>query len=299
MKKLTIVLSVVCAAMVLFATDATAQKYKASKANENWFVGVAGGVNILMDGGAKPGCGGDFEVDFGKWILPDLGFRIGYQGITSALWSDSATPFGPKLDEDKLMYNHKINFAYVHADLLWDFTNTVWGYKATRVYSCIPYGHLGYFHSYGSETFGNKGAKGQSFAGGVGLLNKFRISNITNFILDIRGTLASDRIHGHYNPDTFYQGCSGVLSIAAGLSFNLGKNGFLNQAAVAGAASAGAAAAAASALSQADKAAAEKAAKVAGECNESGKTPAEKAAKAATILLKNQPYTPCTCGRSK
>ncbi|MGM9762953.1 MAG: hypothetical protein ACI3ZQ_02900 [Candidatus Cryptobacteroides sp.] len=282
MKKLSIILSVACASLLLFSTSASAQKYKASKADENWFATIAGGGTFYGDGGAKVGYGADFQVDFGKWFLPQVGFRLGYEGLNASCWTKDANKFAPNIDTEKELYKNQFNFAYIHADLLWDFTNTILEYKPNRIWNLIPYGHIGYFYSFGGSSYRNETAKNHTIAGGFGLLNKIYISDITRFIIDLRGHLMPGQAHGT-------DGVSGMISLSAGLSFNLGKVGFDGKGTKAAATAAGAAAAA-KALENADKAkeTVKDAPKAAVEEND-GLTPAERAAKtAAEILLKQK-----------
>lgn len=281
MKKLSIILSVACTSLLLFSTSANAQKYNASKADENWFATIAGGGTFYGDGDSKVGYGADFQVDFGKWFLPQVGFRLGYEGLNAACWTYEPNKFGPNIDPEKELYKNQFNFAYIHADLLWDFTNTILAYKPDRIWSLIPYGHIGYMYSFGGPSYRNETAKNHAVAGGFGLLNKIYISDITRFIIDLRGHLMPGQVHGT-------DGTAGMISLSAGLSFNLGKVGFAEKGAKT-AATAASAAAAAKALEKADKAKETvKETPVAEEEND-GMSAAERAAKtAAEILLKQK-----------
>ena len=72
--------------------------YLTNNFGDNWFIGVAGGVNIFGDGGYKPGVGGALDVNVGKWFTPSVGARLGYNGLTGAEWSNTASVLGTSLD---------------------------------------------------------------------------------------------------------------------------------------------------------------------------------------------------------
>ena len=118
--------------------------YLTNKFGDNWFIGVAGGVNIFGDGGYKPGVGGALDVNVGKWFTPSVGARLGYNGLTGAEWSNTASVLGTSLDASKNMYKQQFGFAYVHADVLWNISHAFSGYKETRFWNFIPYFHSGY-----------------------------------------------------------------------------------------------------------------------------------------------------------
>ena len=190
--------------------------YLTNQFGDNWFVGVAGGINLFVDGGYKTAVGGALDVNAGKWITPAIGLRAGYSGLTGAEWSEDSSVLGLTLNENKNMYKQKFGFAYLHADVLWNISHAIGGYKETRLWNIIPYGHTGFLMTYDrgddAENFMDK-----EFAMGLGLLNNIRLCKRVDLTLDIRGLLTSGRHHATSG------GVAGAVQMTVGASVNLGK----------------------------------------------------------------------------
>lgn len=189
--------------------------YLTNQFGDNWFIGVGGGVNIFGDGGYKSAVGGALDVNAGKWITPAIGLRAGYSGLTGAEWAYSSSVLGSELNADKEMYKQKFGFAYIHADVLWNISHAIGGYKETRLWNFIPYAHTGWMRTY--DRAGNPDYADNEFAMGLGLLNNVRLCNRLDLTLDIRGIL----LNGHHHAAN--GGVAGALQATVGLSVNLGK----------------------------------------------------------------------------
>ena len=168
--------------------------YLTNQFGDNWFVGVGGGINIFKDGGYKAALGGALDVNAGKWITPAIGLRAGYSGLTGAEWSENSSVLGLTLNESKDMFKQKFGFAYLHADVMWNISHAIGGYKETRLWNVIPYGHTGLLMTYDrgddAQNFMDK-----EFAMGVGLLNNIRLCDRVDLTLDLRGILTNGRHH--------------------------------------------------------------------------------------------------------
>ena len=197
--------------------------YLTNQFGDNWFVGVGGGINLFADGGYKTAVGGNLDVNAGKWITPAVGLRAGYSGLTGALWSENPSSLGPVADESKIAepwplspYKQKFGFAYLHADVMWNISHAIGGYKETRLWNLIPYAHTGLFMTYdrGADA---KEFMDKEFAMGLGLLNNIRLCSRVDLNLDIRGILTNGRHHGAVG------GVAGAIQMTVGASVNLGK----------------------------------------------------------------------------
>ena len=185
--------------------------YLTNKFGDNWFVGAAGGVNILVDKGFKAAPAFALDVNVGKWVTPSVGVRLGYSGVKGAAWSNDPTWLGAELDYDKCMYKQNYCSTYIHGDVMWNVSNAWGGYKETRFWNFIPYAHAGVLR------FGVKGTGGdEEFAAGVGLLNNLRLTNRLDLTLDLRATVANARIHGGQRLAT-------IFTPTLGLAVDLGK----------------------------------------------------------------------------
>ena len=168
--------------------------YLTNQLGDNWFVGLGGGINLFKDAGYKTALGGALDVNAGKWITPAIGLRAGYSGLTGAEWSESSSALGLTLNESKDMFKQKFGFAYLHADVMWNISHAIGGYKETRLWNVIPYGHTGLLMTYDrgddAQNFMDK-----EFAMGLGLLNNIRLCDRVDLTLDIRDILTSGRHH--------------------------------------------------------------------------------------------------------
>ena len=185
---------------------------------DNWFVNIGGGINFFGDGGYTPAMGYGLDINVGKWFNPEWGARAGYSGLFGAMWGEESHILGGGYYEETGKYKHKFGFAYFHADLMLDFTNAVWGLKEDRVWSVIPYVHAGLFRTYDHPlVVGAYDYLDHEIAGGLGLLNNFRLTKRLDLTLDVRGILLSGRHHGEAG------GISGAIEANVGIAVNLGK----------------------------------------------------------------------------
>ena len=225
MKKIKIFFGVMLIAAMSLAV---APQMKAQEANnstyltngfwDNWFINVAGGVNFFGDGGYTPGFGWGVEANVGKWFTPCWGARAGYSGLFGSMWSNQKEILNAGYYEEKDQYKKKFGFAYFHGDIMLDFTNAVWGLNENRIWSVIPYFHAGLLRTYDDPlVVGAAEYLNNEIAGGLGLLNNFRLTKRLDLTLDIRGLLFNGRQHGTNG------GVAGAIQASIGLAVNLGK----------------------------------------------------------------------------
>ena len=212
-------LGILAAASFLFSFNAYAQEDANRDANgevvrgpyvtngvfDNMFINLGAGVNSVAEKGfglGKFGLG--TEVDLGKWFSPTIGVRAGWHGL---------------YDTSKSGQLNKAPFHYIHADLLWNVSNALAGYKETRFWNFVPYvsGGLSLIKHHGLKEFD------QEFAGGVGLLNSLRLGERVNLNLDFGLILARAEA---YKMNGFIGRYVGFPTATLGLSFNLGRTGF-------------------------------------------------------------------------
>ena len=192
--------------------------YETNRFGDNWFIGVAGGINVFWNEGydnlrISP----SLDANFGKWFTPSVGMRAGYQGLYAQVWSPIATTLGPILDTEKNMYLEKFGYMYIHGDFLWNISNAFSGYKETRFWDFVPYLHAGYFRTYAMDegTFASN-----QLAAGVGLLHNLRLANRLDLIIDMRATAVDGIVHGA-------DGLAILPSVTMGLAVDLGWPNFV------------------------------------------------------------------------
>ena len=190
---------------------------------ENWFLTGAGGVNYLMalhrdfSFNGYPTLALDFGV--GKWFSPLAGVRLGWHGTSFAEWGPS--PFAgvrtePATFEGREGYREEFGFNYIHGDVLWNLTNTLYGYRPDRVFSLIPYLHFGALNEYG-----DKGTIENEFASGAGVLADFCLTDHLGLFADLRGMVLNPRASGE---STNRHAVAATAS--AGIRYNLGPSGW-------------------------------------------------------------------------
>lgn len=174
--------------------------------NNNWFIGIGGGVNAMYDAKnfSKPN-NVAIAVNVGKWFTPAIGFRAGYVGLKNtaaapAIWFTGDKPF---------------NYSLAHVDAMWNIANTA-NYKADRVWNPILYVRGGGVYAK-QDKVSNRG-----IAGGLGLLNQFRLGNHVSLAIDLSAVTTNENnfiVKGEGRFSTFLTG-------TAGLIFDLGGRGF-------------------------------------------------------------------------
>ena len=200
--------------------------YETNRFGDNWFIGVGGGVNFLWSEGYDQGkISPSIDANFGKWFTPSVGMRIGYQGFSTQIWSETPSLLGPSLDTEKDMYLQKMGYMYIHGDFLWNISNAFSGYKETRFWNFVPYLHAGFFRTYGLDDVN---FTDNEFAMGAGLLHNLRLANRLDLIIDMRATVVNGRIHGA-------TGVAILPSVTAGLAVDLGWPNFVRTSTILGA----------------------------------------------------------------
>lgn len=192
---------------------------------DNWFAGYAAGVNTIAtrknglryNGRITPA----EEIFVGKWFNPRFGVRLGFQGMKFSEWHRDAT--------DRVLIEHgefkgqprdleEFSFVYAHTDFLWNFSNTVAGYRPDRIYEAIPYIHVGIVGQRSTNTLASVPV-GAELTGGAGLINNFRINPKVDMFVDMRaGVYGSDFIKDKE------AGHSISAMTVAGINYKIGRS---------------------------------------------------------------------------
>lgn len=192
--------------------------YLTNRFIDNWFVGVGGGINTMYDNKKVGSVGGAFEIFAGKWFTPSVGARLGLR-----LGSDKA-----KVPDNFVTPDGKFGYNNVHFDFLWNISNTLSGYKETRIWDVIPYATFeGIWFRYRPED-GDKKISNLSYGAGLGLLNDIRLGNRLDFYVDLRGIVVAESELRQPALGRF----TVLPSVTAGIIFNFGKTGFVRQSSV-------------------------------------------------------------------
>ena len=199
--------------------------YETNRFGDNWFIGVGGGINFLLNDNFDGKIAPSIDANFGKWFTPTISMRVGYQGISMQMWSDTPGLLGSTLDKDKNQYLQKAGYMYIHGDFLWNISNSIGGYSDTRFWNFVPYVHTGYFRAYGLDKVD---FIDNEIAAGVGLLHNLRLSYRLDLIIDMRATAVNGRAVNS-------SGLTILPTVTAGLAVDLGWPEFVRTSSILGA----------------------------------------------------------------
>ena len=189
---------------------------------ENMFVAVMGGVSTVSESGQgirfNGNATGSFDISLGKWFSPYFGGRIGYSGGVLSEWLASPRPGMsniPGMHQGKAMYLNKMDYSYLHAELLWDVVNSFIA-SGKRPFGISPYIHLGYMNTRPNGT----GTDINGMGGGGGILANFRLIDKLDLLVDLRALASKGEMLGNDRGFAF-QGTA-----FAGLAYNIGRRDF-------------------------------------------------------------------------
>ena len=223
---------------------ANTRRFEVGKFNDNWFIGIGGGVNQYLGEHDRQmkfahRLAPAMDVYFGKWFTPCLGFRIAYSGgqvfgLTNQDWqNDPVNNFGIYSEAKNgatSVYWQEFHLWNLHVDFMLNLMNLIGGYKE-RAYSLSPYFGVGLARSYALKDIHNPVCNTR-LSGNVGILNTFRLCDALDLNIDVRGTLFPEDFEGEYGvrPDggETYE-ADGMLTATIGLAYKFKPRGW-NQA---------------------------------------------------------------------
>lgn len=205
-------------------------KVVTNKFFDNWFLGVAGGAQILFGDHDKQMQLKDrftpaFNASLGKWFTPGVAVRGGYtgyklKGLTHNSWTSAKTHSTGEIYQDVknkgdlgVLEVQKFNYNHLHADVMFNIPNILGGYREKRFYTIAPYAGFGWTWVTSEEP------KTSEPSINLGLYNAFRLSNAFNLTLDFRGSLVKDNFDGEVGERKE----EGIVSGTLGIVYNISK----------------------------------------------------------------------------
>ena len=234
MKKILTHLAIALKACVTFAQTADVEEeviYEKNKQKvitntfwDNWFVQLGGGAQIYFGDHNKQLDLVDrlalgLDAGFGKWFSPQIGVRAMISGLTIK-GGTHADIHRVSADEyivgaPHYLWEQKFNFYNIHADVLFNMSHILCGYKEKRVWNCSPYLGLGWMATWESPR-----TREVSF--NFGIFNAIRLSEKFDFNIDIRSTMVKDSFDG----ETDGRKEEGLLTATLGFSYKFKKRGW-------------------------------------------------------------------------
>ncbi len=176
----------------------------------NWFIGVNGGVNIyngvFMNGeSAFDHLSPALNVYVGKWHTPGFGWRVAYQGLNIQTYE--------KTDHAAYM-----NF---HADMMFNLSNMICGYREDRIWNFIPYVGVGWA---GREAMNHENFDGftGTLSANYGIINTFRVAKHWAINLELAGAFFRNGFSGQAG----HSGHDMMWSANLGITYKFNKVGW-------------------------------------------------------------------------
>ena len=202
-------------------TDVPCKTHYYSGGRDNWFIQLGAGItspfveNYLPDGNQKHHITANYNVAFGKWFSPYIGWRLGFNG-GSIHW-----------DNQQFNKAHMVNANF---DLMWDMFNSFGGVNSKRVFSIVPFvGFGGAFmwdYSDGASTIvrdnGKVKSNSWSLPVSAGLQLRFRLCRYADFFVEGRAQFAGD----NWNNEAVGAPVDMNLSAIGGFTFYVGGADF-------------------------------------------------------------------------
>ncbi|MDO5394693.1 MAG: OmpA family protein [Bacteroidales bacterium] len=205
---------------VVVTENVPCQTHYYSTARDNWFIQIGAGVNapfcenFLASDKQKHHLTVAYNLGFGKWMSPYLGWRISFLG-------------GP-LHWDFRKFD-KAKYVSANFDLMWDMFNS-YRVNSRRVFSIVPFVGLGgtFVWDYKGEPGNilNKHHKVKSnqwcLPVSVGLQLRFRLCKYVDFFAEGRAQFYGDNFNNYASG----QPIEANITAIGGFTFNIGGSDF-------------------------------------------------------------------------
>lgn len=222
---------------------------------DNWFMSIGAGTQIFFGDHSKQMKFVDrftpaFDFSVGKWFTPGIGARLAingmkvkgvsgwsghnmsqpnvnwknYQGFIKNARKDAegywvGDVYGKEESGAYDLYKTEIKYFNAHADVLFNLSQMIGGYRDTRFYSFSPYCGVGYMFSTNRDVKGNKA---HEVSANIGLLQQFRLSEAFDLQIDLRGAFVNDRFDGQEGN----RWGEGLLSATFGVTYKFKQRGW-------------------------------------------------------------------------
>lgn len=205
------------------ATDVPCKTHYYSDRSKNWFIQIGAGItspfveqNLPKGQDAKHHMTAVYNVGFGKWFSPYIGWRLGFNG-GSLHW-----------DNNQFTSAKHVNANF---DFMWDMFNSLGGVNSSRVFSIVPFVGLGGTYTWDYRPAdqsnilrenGDRKRTSWTLPVSAGIQLRFRLCKYVDFFAEGRASFYGD----NFNNYVFGAPVDMNISAIGGFSFNLGGAGF-------------------------------------------------------------------------
>ena len=157
-----------------------------------------------------------FTFSVGKWFIPSLGARLGITGLgLKGATQTGVHSNGVWYSDQHWLWEQEIDYFNVHADVLFNVSNALFGYNPKRFWNCSPYLGFSFTRVFNAPTR-------SAFGGNVGIYNSFRLTDGWHLNLDVRATLVNDDFDGELGG----RRDEGILAATIGVTYNFKPRGW-------------------------------------------------------------------------
>lgn len=188
---------------------------------DNWFIQIGAGINSPFvenyepNGNEKHHLTPAYNLGFGHWFSPYLGWRLGFQ-YSNLHW-----------DNNGFQKAKSINGNF---DLMWDMCNSLGGVNTNRVVSVVPFIGVGGTFNWDFKGQGRNihtkhgGIKKNSWTlpVSVGLQFRFRLCKYADFFVEGRASFYGD----NFNNYSYGMPIEANITAIGGFIFNIGGKNF-------------------------------------------------------------------------
>lgn len=192
-----------------------------STSSSNWFLQLGAGVNVpfveynLEHGKAKHHFTAAYNLAFGKWMSPYIGWRM--------------SMYGGALHWDNHTYS-KAKYVNANLDFMWDMFNSFAGPNSRRVFSLVPYVGLGgtFAWDYNAsesnviDRHGDLKHNQWTLPVSAGLQMRFRLCSYADFFLEGRAHFYGD----NFNNCVYGRPIDVDITAVGGFTINFGGSNF-------------------------------------------------------------------------
>jgi len=190
--------------------------------NSNWFIQIGAGItspfmeNKLPDNSQKHHITAIYNVGFGKWFSPYIGWRLSFLGGTLH-W-----------DNEQLNSNRFVNANF---DIMWDMFNSLGGVNSRRVFSIVPFAGFGGAYTWHyrpgdssmlSRNNGERKTTSWTLPVSAGIQLRFRLCKYVDFFAEGRAQFFGD----NFNNVAVGEPIDMNISAIGGFTFHLGGADF-------------------------------------------------------------------------
>ncbi len=192
-----------------------------STSKDNWFIQIGAGIaspfveDKTVGDGRKHHMTVNYNLGFGKWMSPYLGWRLSFYG-------------GP-LHWVNNEYE-KSNYVNANFDLMWDMFNSFGGVNSHRVFSIVPFVGLGGSYAWDFKPNnaniytegGHRKANSWTLPVSAGLQLRFRLCKYVDFFAEGRVSFYGD----NFNNYAYGSPIDMNITATGGFLFNIGGSDF-------------------------------------------------------------------------